>query len=85
MEPMGNTIDPRLIGESIHILRVQNHLTQEVLAEDVGYSIRNIRRIEKDGTMRLEVVNVFAEYFGIPAIDILNGCLFFFAARIMGI
>ncbi len=73
-----NQIDSRLIGQAIKALRVRSNLTQSELAEDIGYSIRNLRRIETGGTTSIEVVNTFAEYFDVPALDILNGCLLFY-------
>lgn len=75
---MSNLIDSHLIGQSIKALRLKNHLTQDGLAYDIGYSTRNLRRIETDGTTSIEVVNTFAEYFKVSAIDILNGCFFVF-------
>ena len=74
---MSNLIDSHLIGQSIKALRLKNHLTQDGLAYDIGYSTRNLRRIETDGTTSIEVVNTFAEYFNVSALDILNGCFLF--------
>ena len=73
---MSKTIDARLIGCSIKTLRLKNHLTQSDLADRIGYSTRNLRRIETDGTTSIDVVNTFAEYFNVSALDILNGCFF---------
>lgn len=72
----GKLIDSRQIGLSIKALRVANHLTQEELADQVGYSVRNLRRIENFGTGSIDVVNYFAETFKVSALDILNGCFF---------
>ena len=74
---MSKIINSHLIGVSIKSLRVKRHLTQESLASDIGYSVRNLRRIENDGTSSIDVVNTFAEYFQVSAIDILNGCFLF--------
>ena len=71
---MSKTIDARLIGCSIKTLRLKNHLTQSDLADRIGYSTRNLRRIETDGTTSIDVVNTFAAYFNVSALDILNGC-----------
>ena len=71
---MSTKIDSRLIGKSIKHLRAEHHLTQEGLADAIGYSVRNLRRIENDGTGSIDVVNTFAEYFEVSALDILNGC-----------
>ena len=73
---MSTLIDTCLIGQSIKALRLKSHLTQDDLAEKIGYSTRNLRRIETDGTSNIEVINMFAEYFDVSAMDILNGCFF---------
>ena len=73
---MSNRIDSRLIGQSVKHLRLSRHWTQEHLAETVGYSVRNLRRIENDGTGSIDVVNTFADAFGVSAMDILNGDVF---------
>ena len=70
---MSYTIDSHLIGKSIKSLRLSRNWTQEYLADHVGYSVRNLRRIENDGTGSIDVVNTFADAFGVSAIDILNG------------
>ena len=69
-------IDSRLIGTSIKHLRLSNNWTQEYLADIVGYSVRNLRRIENDGTSSIDVVNTFANIFKVSAVDILAGCFF---------
>ena len=48
---MSVLIDSRLIGQTIRALRQKSRLTQSDLADAIGYSVRNIRRIETDGTM----------------------------------
>lgn len=70
-------IDSRLIGQSIKHLRLSNNWTQEYLADIVGYSVRNLRRIENDGTGSIDVVNTFADIFEVSALDILNGDVFY--------
>ncbi len=82
---MSVLIDSRLIGQSIRALRKRSRLTQSDLADAIGYSIRNIRRIETDGTANLDIVNVFASYFNVSAMDILQGCLLFYFLRIIEI
>ena len=74
---MSRLIDSRLIGQTIRQLRLQRHLTQSELAETIGYSTRNLRRIETEGTTNIDVVNTFAEYFGVEALDILDGVSFY--------
>ena len=74
---MSTLIDSHLIGQSIKTLRLSRHWTQEQLADIVGYSVRNLRRIENDGTGSIDVVNTFAGIFEVSALDILNGCFLF--------
>lgn len=78
---MGKLIDSHLIGQSIKSLRLSRNWTQDYLADVVGYSVRNLRRIENDGTGSIDVVNTFAELFGVSAMDILNGCFLLFQIR----
>ena len=73
---MSKLIDSRLVGQTIKQLRLSRNWTQDHLADIVGYSVRNLRRIENDGTTSIDVVNTFANIFEISAIDILDGCLF---------
>ena len=75
---MSKLIDSRLIGQAIKHLRLSKNWTQDYLADIVGYSVRNLRRIENDGTGSIDVVNTFADIFGVSALDILNGCFLFF-------
>lgn len=74
---MSEVIDPILIGKSLKNLRLSKHWTQEYLADLVGYSVRNLRRIENVGTKNIEVINIFAKVFEVSIIDILNGCFLF--------
>lgn len=68
---MSQSINSRLVGQTIKKLRESKHLTQEQLAERVGYSTRSLRRIEQSGTNSIDVVNTFAAAFEVSAIDIL--------------
>ena len=77
---MSKTIETRLIGQTIKHLRLSRNWTQEYLADRSFYSVRNIRRIENDGTTSIDVVNTFAELFGVSAMDILNGDVFYLLA-----
>ena len=77
---MHNSIDIRMVGETIKQLRLSRNWTQDRLADAAGYSVRNLRRIENDGTASLDVVNTFAEIFQVSAVDILKGCLLFLSA-----
>ena len=78
-------IDSRLIGQSIKHLRLSNNWTQEYLADIVGYSVRNLRRIENDGTGSIDVVNTFADIFQVSAIDILNGDVFYYIKKALSV
>ena len=75
---MSYKLDSRVIGQTIKSLRLSRNWTQDHLADVVGYSVRNLRRIENDGTSSIDIVNTFAEVFKVSAIDILSGgCLLF--------
>ena len=73
---MSTLIEASLIGQSIKQLRLSRNWTQEYLADHSFYSVRNIRRIENEGTKSIDVVNTFAELFGVSALDILDGDVF---------
>lgn len=78
---MSTLIDSRLVGQSIKHLRLSKNWTQDHLAAAVGYSIRNLRRIENDGTTSIDVVNTFADIFDVSALDILSGDVFYFKMK----
>ena len=78
---MSKLIDSRLVGQTIKQLRLSRNWTQDHLADIVGYSVRNLRRIENDGTTSIDVVNTFANIFEVSAIDILDGVSFFLFYR----
>lgn len=73
---MSTLIDSRLVGKTIKHLRLSKNWTQDYLADSIGYSVSNLRRIENDGTTSIDVVNTFAELFGVSALDILAGDVF---------
>ena len=75
---MSKKIDIQVVGETIKTLRLSRNWTQDRLAEVAGYSVRNLRRIENDGTGSIDVINTFADIFQVSALDILTGCLLFF-------
>ena len=56
---MSEVIDPILSGKSLKNLRLSKHWTQEYLADLVGYSVRNLRRIENVGTKNIEVIKSY--------------------------
>lgn len=78
---MSTLIDSRLVGQSIKHLRLSKNWTQDRLATTVGYSVRNLRRIENDGTTSIDVVNTFADIFEVSALDILSGDVFYFKTK----
>lgn len=73
---MSTLIDSRLVGKTIKYLRLSKNWTQDYLADTIGYSVRNLRRIENYGTTSIDVVNTFAELFGVSALDTLAGDVF---------
>ena len=73
---MSKFIDSRLVGQAIKHIRLSKNWTQDYLADVVGYSVRNLRRIENDGTSSIDIVNTFADIFDVSALDILQGCFF---------
>ncbi len=75
---MSKLIDSRLIGQTIKQMRLSRNWTQDYLADAVGYSVRNLRRIENDGTGSIDVVNTFADIFGVSTLDILSGDVFYY-------
>ena len=71
---MNKTIDSKRIARGIKNVRLENHLTQIEMADVLGYSERQIRRLETDGTYNLEVINLIASTFNVSVMDILlNG------------
>lgn len=81
---MSKMIDSHLIGKTIKSLRLSRNWTQDYLADIVGYSVRNLRRIENDGTTSIDVVNTFADIFEVSAIDILSGDVFLLHKKRIG-
>lgn len=68
---MNKTIDAITIARNIKNVRLDNNLTQIEMAETLGYSERQIRRLETDGTYNLEVINLIASTFEVSVKDIL--------------
>ena len=69
---MNKTIDSKRIARSIKDVRLKNNLTQIEMADVLGYSERQIRRLETDGTFNLEVLNLIALTFNVSVMDILS-------------
>ena len=71
---MNMTIDSKRIARGIKNVRLENNLTQIEMADVLGYSERQIRRLETIGTYNLEVINLIAKTFNVSVMDILfNG------------
>lgn len=64
-------IDVNIIASNIKSLRERLDLSQEEMAWKLGYSDRQLRRIERDGTNNISVINYIASVLNIPAISIL--------------
>ena len=69
---MQKTIDSLRIGKNIKGLRLANHMTQIEMGELLGYSERQIRRLETNGTYDISVVNLIALTFNVSALNILS-------------
>ena len=65
-------IDANIIASNIKALRERLNLSQEEMAWKLGYSDRQLRRIERNGTNNISVINYIAMTFSIPAISILK-------------
>ena len=64
-------IDANIIASNIKALRERLNLSQEEMAWKLGYSDRQLRRIERNGTNNISVINYIAITFNVPAISIL--------------
>ena len=69
---MQKTIDSLRIGKNIKVLRLANHMTQVEMGDLLGYSERQIRRLETEGTYDIGVVNLIATTFNVSALNILS-------------
>lgn len=65
-------IDSLRIAENVRNLRALNSLTQDDFAVAIGYSRRQIIRIETEGTKNLDTINVIAKFFNVSALSILS-------------
>ena len=68
---MDKKFDSERIGRGIKALRTKLALTQQEMACKVGYSERQMRRLETEGTLNLAVLNTLADRFNVSALDIL--------------
>ena len=69
---MNMTIDALNIARNIKNVRLMNNLTQIEMADTLGYSERQIRRLETEGTYDIGVVNLIATTFNVSALNILS-------------
>ena len=70
---MEKTIDSLKIAKNIKRIRLINFMTQEDMANILGYSERQVRRLETVGTYNLYIISLIAETFNVEIIDILFG------------
>ena len=68
---MNELITTQTIAHNIRRLRAERRLSQAELGDILGYSVRQIRRLETDGTCSLEVVNRIALAFEVSTLSIL--------------
>ena len=69
---MDKVIDSLKIARSIRSLRERLCLTQVEMADILGYSERQMRRLETEGTLNLQVLNIISQAFEISVWDILT-------------
>ncbi len=68
---MNQIVESRTIALNIKKLRLSRNMTQFDMGDLLGYSDRQIRRLEKEGTMNIEVVNLVAKVFSTSVESIL--------------
>lgn len=68
---MNGYIDSYGIAKKIKNARVKKGLTQLEMGELLGYSERQVRRLETEGTLNLGVINLIATAFEISLKSIL--------------
>lgn len=68
---MNGYIDSYGIAKKIKNARVKKGLTQLEMGELLGYSERQVRRLEREGTLNLGVINLIANAFEISLKSIL--------------
>ena len=69
---MDKVIDSLKIARSIRSLRERLCLTQVEMADILGYSERQMRRLETEGTSNLQVLNIISQAFEVSVWDILT-------------
>ena len=66
-------IEKKIIGDNIKKLRIMNNLTQDMMANIIGYSDgRQIRRLETEGTMNLDIIVCIAIKFKVSPLSLLS-------------
>ena len=73
---MEKTIETLKIAQNIKKLRQAKKLTQLEMADLLGYSERQVRRLETEGTTNICVINLIAQTFKISELDILLSGMF---------
>ena len=68
---MNGYLDSNRIAERIKHVRISRGLTQLEMGDKLGYSERQVRRLETEGTLNLGVINLISEVFNISCKDIL--------------
>ena len=68
---MNKTIEAKTIAKNIKNFRLSQKLTQIEMGETLGYSERQIRRLETEGTYSLDVLNLIASIFDVSVMDFL--------------
>ena len=68
---MNKTIEAKTIAQNIKNFRLTQKLTQIEMGETLGYSERQIRRLETEGTYSLDVLNLIASIFDVSVMDFL--------------
>ena len=65
------------------MLRQSYFVTLHITQEDIDNFLKSKNKIpdtevtKPEETTSIDVINTFAEYFNVSAIDILNGCFYF--------
>ena len=72
-------MDYEAIGRKLRELRIERNLTQAVVAEKLDYSPAQVCRIERghkgSNVANLDVLERYAEYYGISVIEIIRAGL----------
>ncbi len=71
--PIADTTDmqPNSIARNLRCARRSANLTQDEAEKATGYSIRHIQRLERNGTVNLNVLEVFAAIYGVHVAQLI--------------